>query len=118
MINLIMCYLLIGKAELNMVGAAIANNLQMAGNFLCMMLTVMVCKRARQFIRRPSRESCKGWLEIIKLGIPSYLMMFLDMSALEVFVILSNYVSDDHLSANGTLLNIFYLSIIFSYSLV
>ena len=83
MINLIMCYLLIGKAELNMVGAAIANNLQMAGNFLCMMLTVMVCKRARQFIRRPSRESCKGWLEIIKLGIPSYLMMFLDMSALE-----------------------------------
>ena len=117
-INLIMCYLLIGRAKLNMVGAGIANNLQMVGNFLCIIFTVLVCKRARNMVRRPSRESCKGWLEIIKLGIPSYLMMFLDMSALEVFVILSNYVSEYHLSANGTLLNIFYLSIIFSYSLV
>ena len=44
--------------------------------------------------------------------------MFLDLSALEVFVVLSNYVSRFHLSATGTMLNVFYLSIIFSYSLV
>ena len=101
-----------------MVGAGIANNLQMFTNFVCIFFTTLLCKQARVKVRRPSRESCKGWLEIIRLGIPSYLMMFLDMSALEVFVILSNYVSRNHLSANGTLLNVFYLSIIFSYSLV
>ena len=90
----------------------------MASTFLFMFLTVLVCKRARDKVRRPSRESCKGWGEMIRIGLPSYMLIFLDLSALEIFVVLSNYVSEYHLSASGTMLNVFYLSIIFSYSLV
>ena len=42
-------------------------------------------------------------------------MMFLDLSALEVMTFLSNYVSVDHLAANTVLINLFYVSIVFSY---
>ena len=117
-VNILACYLLLARAKLNLVGAGIANNLMMASTFFFMFMTVLMCPRAREKVRRPSRESCKGWGEIIRIGIPSYLLMFLDLSALEVFVVLSNYVSKYHLSATGTMLNVFYLSIIFSYSLV
>ena len=117
-VNILACYLLLERAKMNLAGAAIANNLQMASTFLFMFLTVLLCKRARDKVRRPSRESCKGWGEMIRIGLPSYMLMFLDLSALEIFVVLSNYVSKYHLSASGTMLNVFYLSIIFSYSLV
>ena len=116
--NLVGCYFLVGRERLNMVGAGISNDLQMLTNFTCIFLTVTCCKRVREKFRRPSGESCREWLPIIKIGVPSYIMMLMDLSSLEIFVILSNYVSVNHLSANGVLLNIFYLSIIFSYALV
>ena len=114
-INGVGCYLLITRAELGIEGAGISMDVQMFSNFLIIFTITMCYRPSRDSLRRFSRESFNNFWQIARLGLPSFLMMFLDLSALEVITFLSNYVSVDHLAANTVLINLFYVSIVFSY---
>lgn len=97
-----------------MEGAALAMDMQMFANFVFILALTLISKNARSRVRMFDRDSFRGFLQIAKLGLPSFLMLFLDMSSLEIITILSNYISTEHLAANTSLINLFYISIVFS----
>lgn len=87
----------------------------MIANFVIILAIALIYTPARQRLRGFTRESFSGLFEIARKGLPSFLMLFLDLLSLEIVTILSNYISTEHLAANTALINLFYISVLFSY---
>jgi MATE family multidrug resistance protein len=52
-------------------------------------------------------------IQIIRLGLPSYLMFFLELSSFEVLALASGLIGINELATNTALLNIFYICYMF-----
>ena len=86
--------------------------------FACLIFILIIAlsfKVARQKLQPLSWESWRGTWAIARRGLPASVMYLLDLVSLEIVVIVSNFISTEHLAANGALMNFFYVVIVFAF---
>ena len=111
------CWFLIVYLDLKAVGGALVILLNPVLNMLMSMFMVHYFRIGVNCLKWPDRESFKGWWELFKLGLPTYLLQVFSFISTEAVILLTGYVSTEILVANVALINIYYMVGLFAISL-
>ena len=97
------------------VGVALAMLTQMLACLVSIVIIALCFKVSREKLKPLSRASCRRTCSIARRGFPAFLMYFLDLISLEVMIIVSSFISTEHLAANTALVQLFYAVVVFGF---
>jgi MATE family multidrug resistance protein len=87
--HLIMCFILIAKSGLGVIGAALATSISFFFAFVLMSITTYAQKDLRPGFFLPTWDSFKNAFGYLKIAVPPAMLMCFDVWIFEIITILS-----------------------------